>query len=660
MGDTHPGDDRAQSETIGVVLLTGVVVVTIGVAGFVTLGDIGASARSTPSLDIHAGATTQDVFVAHNGGSSVDSNDVTIVVVGDNRRQYTLADYTQVGGTDPTRFEPGGRWGLPNDVGGASIRVVAIHDPTSTVLDRDTVSVEVTVAARFDYTPSSPTAGKAVTFDASDSTVDDGSIASYEWDFDDDGTTDATGETASSSFPDDGTYPVTLTVTTDDGRTANRTKEVTVYNEFPTASFTYSPTNPTTGEVVSFDASGSGDDGNIVSYEWDFDGDGTVDATGETVTNIFGSTGDHTVRLSVTDDDGASDVTSQVVTVTSGGGGPPSVTSATFSDADGNITDAEANSNARRTVTLRFNQTMDTGLAPKTTYENVTESSAKVVTGGWVDATTYEQTLEFADNDVDTLVTLEVSRAESDDGTPMETERPLTFTIDTRSPGDPNSVRIDTPRINASNQNAVDATLVNPDSLDGDEVAVLSIVNTSIGDSVTFEEQITTNGGDETTFTGIDVSGLPEGYVSARGYVRDDVGNTGGTVTNDQTRKDTVPPDIVLRDIRAFANNDTVTIAEVTAEDSNSGLVSVNVTVRNDKNERIGGENFTGLSAAGSKTWTDIEISATENVRPNKELTITIVGTDVTGNVNTSSKTVTSQNEAGNGNAGGNGNGNGQ
>lgn len=43
---------------------------------------------------------------------------------------------------------------------------------------------------------------------------------------------------------------------------------------------------PTTGEaplIVSFDASGSSDpDGTISQYEWDFENDGTIDATGVT------------------------------------------------------------------------------------------------------------------------------------------------------------------------------------------------------------------------------------------------------------------------------------------------------------------------------------------------------------------------------------------
>ncbi|WP_198664701.1 malectin domain-containing carbohydrate-binding protein [Halorubrum sp. 48-1-W] len=86
-------------------------------------------------------------------------------------------------------------------------------------------------------------------------------------------------------------------------------------NEEPTASFTYSPDSPEAGQQVSFDASGSSDDGTIESYEWDFDGDGETDATGEQVTNTFDAAGDYDVELTVTDDDGVNDSATETVSV---------------------------------------------------------------------------------------------------------------------------------------------------------------------------------------------------------------------------------------------------------------------------------------------------------------------------------------------------------
>ncbi|WP_276278153.1 PKD domain-containing protein [Haloarcula regularis] len=192
------------------------------------------------------------------------------------------------------------------------------------MVDEVRVSVDVTTFARFSWVPDQPTQGETISFDASNSDVEGSTLTSYEWDFDDDGTTDATGQTASTSYSDDGTYPVSLTVTAVDGRTATTTKTVTVYNAFPAPAFTYTPSSPDPGESVSFDASGSSDpDGTISSYAWDFDDDGTTEATGQTATFSYPSAGDYTARLLVTDDDGATNGESKVISVASPS--PPSV-----------------------------------------------------------------------------------------------------------------------------------------------------------------------------------------------------------------------------------------------------------------------------------------------------------------------------------------------
>lgn len=62
------------------------------------------------------------------------------------------------------------------------------------------------------------------------------------------------------------------------------------------------------GESILFDGSASKDgDGNIVSWDWDFD-DGTT-GTGETVSHTFSEPGFYQVSLTVTDDDGATNTT---------------------------------------------------------------------------------------------------------------------------------------------------------------------------------------------------------------------------------------------------------------------------------------------------------------------------------------------------------------
>ncbi len=78
---------------------------------------------------------------------------------------------------------------------------------------------------------------------------------------------------------------------------------VIAYN--PVAVFAFTPEEPRAGEAVTFDASGSYDpDGYIVRYEWDFDGDGQLDAEGRIVEWTFPQPGTYPVKLTVTDNDG--------------------------------------------------------------------------------------------------------------------------------------------------------------------------------------------------------------------------------------------------------------------------------------------------------------------------------------------------------------------
>ena len=156
--------------------------------------------------------------------------------------------------------------------------------------------------ASFTESNTSVPTGTTIYFNASSSFDPDGSIVSYFWDFGDG--INGTGVTIEHTYTDNGTYTVALTITDDDGATANATATKTISNRPPTASFTESATTVYTEENIHFDASGSIDpDGSIVSYFWDF-GDGT-NATGLTVDHFYAEDGTYTVTLTVTDNDGA-------------------------------------------------------------------------------------------------------------------------------------------------------------------------------------------------------------------------------------------------------------------------------------------------------------------------------------------------------------------
>jgi len=85
----------------------------------------------------------------------------------------------------------------------------------------------------------------------------------------------------------------------------------------PTAAFTVAPSSPQIGQTVTFTDGSSDSDGTIAARAWDLDNDGLYnDAIGATASRSFATAGTFTVRLRVTDDDGAVSTASRQVVVT--------------------------------------------------------------------------------------------------------------------------------------------------------------------------------------------------------------------------------------------------------------------------------------------------------------------------------------------------------
>ncbi len=102
-------------------------------------------------------------------------------------------------------------------------------------------------------------------------------------------------------------------------------------NQPPTASFTFSPTNPLPNQWITFDGRGSSDpDGVVVAWSWNF-GDGAT-GTGSQIQKRYSAPGTYTVTLTVTDNRGATATTTRTVVV--GTPNQPPTASFTFSPAN--------------------------------------------------------------------------------------------------------------------------------------------------------------------------------------------------------------------------------------------------------------------------------------------------------------------------------------
>jgi PKD repeat protein len=197
---------------------------------------------------------------------------------------------------------------------------------TLTVTDDDgaiaTATEELTIApinlrpvADFSFWPLEPTTQEEVQF-TDQSSDPDGEIVKWFWAFGDGATSEV--QSPSHRYAKSGRYAVTLTVTDDRGATDEAVQEITVRNVGPVAAFSISPAEALTEETITFDASASSDpDGKIVKYEWDFNGDGEFEecVTTPKVTHAYADNGTYTVKLKVTDDEGAEAIASGVAKI---------------------------------------------------------------------------------------------------------------------------------------------------------------------------------------------------------------------------------------------------------------------------------------------------------------------------------------------------------
>jgi PGF-CTERM protein len=196
------------------------------------------------------------------------------------------------------------------------------------------------------FSVSSQTVGndEAVSFDASDSS---GDVEHYQWNFGDGAT--ATGETVTHAYDEPGEYEVALTVNDAAGNTDTATKLITVEDDSknddpkdddpkndqpkdddpkqddgPTAKLTLSPDKADFGDKVSFDASASTSDADIVEYRWNFDGDDDIDRRTNTKENstvfhdvhkIYDEPGTYTASVAVVDANGDKDIAGAQITI---------------------------------------------------------------------------------------------------------------------------------------------------------------------------------------------------------------------------------------------------------------------------------------------------------------------------------------------------------
>ncbi|MDM8565756.1 PKD domain-containing protein [Candidatus Halobeggiatoa sp. HSG11] len=196
---------------------------------------------------------------------------------------------------------------------------------TSQVSKTITVTENIPPVASFIVSPESGPTPLTVSVDASNSYDKDGEIVRYDWsviynsmDIAEDSNSDPS-VVSKFILRQVGTHTITLTVTDNEGATSETSKTVVVgpkdvYHP-PVALLIASPSEGSAPLTVKLDASESYDeDGEIVKYAWAVDGNAVIITDNEI---ILSEVGEHTITLTVTDDDGATSQASKTITVKS-------------------------------------------------------------------------------------------------------------------------------------------------------------------------------------------------------------------------------------------------------------------------------------------------------------------------------------------------------
>ncbi len=200
---------------------------------------------------------------------------------------------------------------------------LTVSDGTHSANTTRQVTVDAPPSAAFAVSTANPAAGGSVSFDGTGSSETNGSIVSYSWDFGD-ASSPGNGATLSHTYATPGSYTVTLTVTDQDGYTAQAAHSVVV-DSAPTPAFSVSA-GPRAGAPVSFDGSASNEPGgSITSHRWNY-GDGSAVGSGATTSHTYASPGTYTVTLTVTDAKGRTASAAQNLTVAVASAPPPPAT----------------------------------------------------------------------------------------------------------------------------------------------------------------------------------------------------------------------------------------------------------------------------------------------------------------------------------------------
>jgi len=249
---------------------------------------------SAPTANFTTNDVCQDVFATFTDASTVGTGVIT-------SWEWDFGD----GSPFDLTSDPDHNYTLPGTYN------VTLIVQAGSVFCADTITIPITIHPMpvADFT-TGPVCQDVTAMFTDNSTVTTGLITGWEWDLGDGSPFDLTGGPVNHNYASNGTFDVTLTITTDQGCEDDITLPIDIY-AVPVADFTSSticenegPTSFTDNSTI---AAGS------YTLDWDF-GDGNT-GTGINPTNTYAGDGTYNTTLTITSDNGCTSTITFAVNV---------------------------------------------------------------------------------------------------------------------------------------------------------------------------------------------------------------------------------------------------------------------------------------------------------------------------------------------------------
>jgi len=133
--------NRSQSEVIGVILLTAVVVILVAVVGVFLLSSVQSDTDPEPRVSFITETNGSDILLKHNGGKAFDSESIEVILRNRTEIRTRLSNDWSTTSADTTKFEPGDVWRYDSGFPDGPVRILIFDQEIDTMLYSTTIVI---------------------------------------------------------------------------------------------------------------------------------------------------------------------------------------------------------------------------------------------------------------------------------------------------------------------------------------------------------------------------------------------------------------------------------------------------------------------------------------------------------------------------------------